>query len=85
LITGNKPSGYIADMSNRVIGETRQCVHCQYTWVYQPGSGNRRGFCTKCNGLLCGSKKCFDSCAPFSEVAGDKNYVFSNAGIFLRK
>ena len=34
------------------------CVHCGYTWAWQPGSGRVRGFCMKCNGLLCGRKCC---------------------------
>lgn len=32
----------------------RQCVHCQTVWKVEPGSGKMRGFCTKCNGSVCG-------------------------------
>lgn len=41
-----------------VVREHRQCVHCQYTWEYKPGSGNRRGFCLNCHGLLCMRAEC---------------------------
>jgi hypothetical protein len=37
------------------------CVHCQKGWVVEPGSGKRRGFCMKCNGVTCGAEKC-DAC-----------------------
>lgn len=35
-------------------GGTRQCVHCQATWVAKPGSGVLRGWCQNCNGFVCG-------------------------------
>lgn len=59
MITGYRPSGfYVTGEAGQVQGETRQCVHCQYTWEYVPGSGHRRGFCLKCHGLLCGRPEC---------------------------
>ena len=61
MITGHKPNGFFQTVSptgQRLEGETRMCVHCQYTWIYQPGSGHRRGWCLKCNGLLCGRPAC---------------------------
>jgi len=39
-------------------GEVKQCIHCQYTWRYKPGSGALRGICWRCNGPLCGRKQC---------------------------
>lgn len=36
------------------------CKHCGYIWSYAPGSGRTRGWCTLCNGLLCGRKCCRD-------------------------
>ncbi len=42
-------------------GYVRQCIHCQYTWEYKPGSGIERGFCTNCDGHTCGRVAC-DSC-----------------------
>lgn len=35
-------------------GGTRQCCHCQATWVHAPGSGRLRGYCQNCNGFVCG-------------------------------
>ncbi len=81
MIHGEKPSGYTVtyDRDGRKMeGETRQCVHCQFIWVYQPGSGTRRGYCTKCQGLICARQECiaeqkrltgnnFD-CFPFEEM-----------------
>lgn len=34
------------------------CVHCAYTWAWMPGSGRRRGFCMRCNGITCGRQWC---------------------------
>lgn len=34
------------------------CVHCGYLWVWEPGSGKRRGWCLKCGGFVCGHKAC---------------------------
>ncbi len=50
----------ITDMHGKTIweGEVRQCMHCQYTWKYEPGSGNLRGFCYNCGGHICGRKQC---------------------------
>ncbi len=39
-------------------GYLRQCMHCQHTWTYKPGSGVLRGFCVKCNGHTCGRFEC---------------------------
>lgn len=39
-------------------GYVRQCVHCQNTWTYRPGSGIARGFCRRCSGHTCGQPKC---------------------------
>jgi hypothetical protein len=61
MITGRKPSGYFvtADGDGRKIeGETRQCIHCGYTWEYHPGSGIVRGWCLKCNGFVCAREEC---------------------------
>lgn len=45
--------------SDRVVtADTVACIHCGYNWVWQPGSGKRRGFCMKCNGLVCGRPAC---------------------------
>ena len=43
------------------------CVHCQRAWIVQPGSGRMRGFCGKCNGVTCGSRKCCDCLGPIEK------------------
>ncbi len=39
------------------------CVHCSRLWMWEKGSGRRRGFCLKCGGFTCGNAKC-DVCVP---------------------
>lgn len=61
MIIGHKPNGYTVTMTGdglRVEGETRQCVHCQTMWTYQPGSGIQRGWCLRCNGYICAQPQC---------------------------
>lgn len=60
----NKASGYGVHYTaegHKIEEETRQCCHCQYTWVYKHGSGIRRGYCTKHDGWVCGRKECEDN------------------------
>jgi hypothetical protein len=49
------------------IGETLQCCHCGGHWDRVPGSGTLRGFCLKCNGVLCGKEACMTECKPFEK------------------
>ena len=61
MIHGHKPSSYFVTSSGDGIkreGECRQCVHCQFTWEYQPGSGIERGYCLACGGFLCARPQC---------------------------
>jgi hypothetical protein len=60
MIHGHKPNGYLVTTVQgvRLEQETRQCVHCQYMWVYNPGSGDTRGFCLNCGGFICGRPQC---------------------------
>lgn len=72
FIRGDKPSGYFTTFDkygNKIEGETRQCAHCQFTWVYQPGSGRTRGLCRKCNGLTCARPECI---AEQERINGNK-------------
>lgn len=41
-----------------IFQDTVSCIHCAYTWVWQRGSGKRRGWCTRCHGILCGRPSC---------------------------
>lgn len=38
--------------------DTVSCIHCGTTWIWQPGSGRRRGWCCCCNGIVCGLPAC---------------------------
>jgi hypothetical protein len=99
MIRGDRPSGYFEttdSLGNRIQGETRQCVHCQHTWQYVPGSGKRRGICLWCKGLICGRAECISEqqrkvagtqyhCMPFleeQERTKDRIYKSVPAAIF---
>lgn len=45
---------------------TRQCVHCQKTWIYIPGSGKIRGWCNNCQGFICGPG--CEECVPAEQM-----------------
>ena len=72
MIQGNKPSNYFVTSRRtpmgtmiKVEGEMRMCAHCSVRWEYRPGSGIRRGYCKRCNGLLCGKGLCMRYCIPY--------------------
>lgn len=70
----DRPSGYFSYFDpisgKRQEGETRSCVHCGATWIYDPMASFKRklgltskkpvtrGTCMKCNGLVCASPEC---------------------------
>jgi hypothetical protein len=62
MIRGHKPSFYfergVSADGHTEQGEGRQCVHCQFTWTYRPGSGITRGYCLRHDGFLCGRPEC---------------------------
>jgi hypothetical protein len=61
MIRGHKPGNYFvtADAAGRKVeGEGRQCCHCQFSWEYHPGSGERRGYCARHDGWLCARPIC---------------------------
>lgn len=61
MIQGDRTSGYFVTYEGdgiKVEGETRMCVHCQYTWEYKRGSGIERGWCMRCNGITCQRDEC---------------------------
>jgi len=59
--------------------DTVQCCHCGRHWVWVPGSGRKRGFCTQCNGITCGSAQC-DKCVPIEQqlenIEKDRDVLF---------
>lgn len=61
MITGHKPAGYYEAIDGdgfKTTGELRQCAHCQFSWEYKPGSGDRRGWCLKCHAFICARPEC---------------------------
>lgn len=52
------------------IADTLRCVHCGHVWIPVKGSGKIRGWCTKCNGVTCGSEEC-KTCYPFEKKLDD--------------
>lgn len=65
MIEGRKPNGYLVTGDSefrRIERETRQCVHCQFTWTYIPHdearARNVRGFCLSCYGFTCERAEC---------------------------
>jgi len=69
--TQRRPKGHV-EISDPTFGtqggDTAMCVHCQFHWVIQPGSGIARGFCLRCNGPTCGKKACETRCVPFEKM-----------------
>lgn len=64
--SARKPKGYaIWSFPDKapIERETLQCCHCGRHWIVVPGSGRKRGFCTKCMQVTCGHAKC-DPCVP---------------------
>lgn len=58
--------------------DVHQCCHCQLTWQYKPGSGIRRGFCTRCGGVTCGKTAC-DTCYPHEQQLEDLEAIGNQA------
>ena len=54
------------DSDRTVMVKTVQCRHCGRHWQWIKGSGKRRGYCTRCGGITCGSSKC-DPCVPHEQ------------------
>jgi len=57
-----KPSGHIL-LDGQQVADTAQCVHCNAHFVMRQGSGTLRGWCTRCNGVVCGPRCA--ACIPF--------------------
>lgn len=82
----DRPSGYFQtwdpNSGRQITGETRQCVHCGTTWVYNPqesfnslldGQSRKiRGKCLNCYGLICANDYCLEKgCVPMMKQIED--------------
>lgn len=66
------PDGYIQIVGDgpTVEHDTLQCVHCGGHFIVRRGSGTRRGFCMKCNGVTCGGANCWE-CRPYQKLVDE--------------
>ena len=66
-----KAAGYslVTSADGHVMQErdTLQCVHCHLHWYVKPGSGNQRGWCSRCLGPTCGKLTC-QPCIPYERL-----------------
>ena len=59
-----RPSGGIL-LDGVQVADTAQCVHCGKHFVMRHGSGTVRGYCPKCDGLVCGPSCA--RCTPYEK------------------
>ncbi len=90
----DRPNGYFQTWDphtgRKIEGETRSCVHCSFTWVYNPKESFdkkltgeykpvTRGKCLRCFGLVCARPGCLaKGCEPIMkqiEMIENKNRV----------
>lgn len=91
-----RPSGYFEFFGpqGKLQGETRSCVHCGFTWIYDPkaqferqlglrsDAPTTRGTCMKCYGLVCTRPECMaQGCRPL--MARIEDMERSSGSIFL--
>jgi hypothetical protein len=46
------------DGGPEIVTDIITCGHCDYSWLFIPGSGRRRAFCMTCGRMLCGRPFC---------------------------
>ena len=59
-------------------GSLRQCIHCQFTWTYKPGSGHLAGWCFRCGGFICHKIACQDCYHKEQRIEDIENIAFAN-------
>lgn len=80
--TARKPAGHIIIVGDgpKIEADTLQCVHCGKHWIVVRGSGIRRGFCMRCNGVTCGAHACETKCEPEEvKIYGGRNTFAAHA------
>ena len=58
-----KSRGYFL-IDGIVVADYLVCCHCNLHWIPRKGSKIVRGYCQRCNDVICGKKECIDSCIP---------------------
>jgi hypothetical protein len=67
-----KPDGQIIIVGEGPVVEhdTKQCCHCGGHFIIRRGSGVRRGWCTRCQGVTCGGERCWE-CRPHAKLVAE--------------
>jgi hypothetical protein len=64
-----KPSGLLItefhDGGAKVYHDTYRCRHCTRHWIHTKETAQRRGFCSRCAGPVCGNDDCAGLCLPY--------------------
>lgn len=82
--TNRKDSGAIV-IDGQHVSSTLQCVHCGSHHMVRVGSKVRRGFCTRCNGFVCGQFSCMVACIPFEAKIEYEEAINANNEKQIRK
>lgn len=68
--TSLRPNGFMVwadrESDKVVMADTFMCCHCGLHEQINPGSGKRRGYCSRCAKFTCG-RKCCDVCIPIEQ------------------
>lgn len=54
-------------LDGKEVASTLRCPHCGGHFISRRGSGIKRGFCTRCKEITCGSPGC-RSCKPLEKM-----------------
>ncbi len=77
--SARRPHGHVI-VDGRVMADTVCCAHCGAHFVMRRGSGIRRGFCTKCDGITCGSAGCV-ACTPVEARIDERERLTKELGV----
>jgi hypothetical protein len=95
----DRANGYFQTFNEkgvRIEGETRQCVHCSFMWIYNPGESFSkkltgewkpvtRGKCLQCYGLVCARPECMkNGCKSYlQQIEELENLNRAKGGLLL--
>ena len=64
-VSTGRPRGAII-VDGQHVADTVMCAHCGQHFVMEKGSGRVRGWCAKCDSILCGGANC-RACIPLEK------------------
>lgn len=95
-----RPNGYFSTIDpvsgQRIEGETRNCVHCGFMWIYNPSESFKkqitgeeqpvtRGKCLGCFGLVCARPECLRTgCVPMMKQIEEMEKTATSSLILLQ-